>query len=167
MRCDRAMKLVKWGNHRRTLILKPKPQPSPLSDSAPLQDFCRNFKNDAKVKIPWVRRDLSGPRVLTMEWIDGLRCTDPRAIVNSGIDVEEFIRGGVVTGLRQLLEVSLSPPVQGVGLGGLHGHVAPSQLMEHHLVMCSIPCSYRCRAASPASHTVRGQRLRALRLPVL
>ena len=43
--------------------------------------------------------------MLTMEWIDGLRCTDPRAIVSSGINVEEFIRGGVVTGLRQLLEV--------------------------------------------------------------
>ena len=74
-----------------------------------LQDFNRNFTNDPKVKIPWVRQDLCGPRVLTMEWIDGLRCTDPRAIVSSGINVEEFIRGGVVTGLRQLLEVGGVP----------------------------------------------------------
>ena len=74
-----------------------------------LQDFNRNFTNDPKVKIPWVRQDLCGPRVLTMEWIDGLRCTDPRAIVSSGINVEEFIRGGVVTGLRQLLEVGGAP----------------------------------------------------------
>ena len=71
-----------------------------------LQDFYRNFSNDPKVKIPWVRRDLSGPRVLTMEWIDGIRCTDPAAIRASGMDVAEFIRCGVVTGLRQLLEVS-------------------------------------------------------------
>jgi hypothetical protein len=40
-----------------------------------------------------------------MEWIDGLRCTDPRGIQSSGIDVDEFIRCGVVSGLRQLLEV--------------------------------------------------------------
>ena len=70
-----------------------------------MQDFYRNFSNDPKVKIPWVRRDLSGPRVLTMEWIDGIRCTDPTAIKASGMDVAEFIRCGVVTGLRQLLEV--------------------------------------------------------------
>ena len=60
------------------------------------------------MKIPWVRRDLSGPRVLTMEWIDGIRCTDPVGIRASGMDVAEFIRCGVVTGLRQLLEVSIS-----------------------------------------------------------
>ena len=70
-----------------------------------LQDFERNFRNDPKVKIPWVRRDLCGARILVMEWIDGLRCTDPQGIRNSGLDVEEFIRCGVVSGMRQLLEV--------------------------------------------------------------
>lgn len=74
---------------------------------AGVQDFYRNFANDPKVKIPWVRRDLCGPRVLTMEWIDGIRCTDPVAIRASGMDVSEFIRCGVVTGLRQLLEVHM------------------------------------------------------------
>ena len=82
-----------------------------------LQDFYRNFSNDPKVKIPWVRRDLSGPRVLTMEWIDGIRCTDPAAIRASGMDVAEFIRCGVVTGLRQLLEVSICLLLGWAGLG--------------------------------------------------
>ena len=47
-----------------------------------------------------------------MEWIDGIRCTDPVGIRASGMDVAEFIRCGVVTGLRQLLEVSFpsQPP---------------------------------------------------------
>ena len=76
--------------------------PSPVR-----QDFERNFAGDPKVKIPWVRRDLSGTRMLVMEWIDGIRCTDPAAIRTSGIDVAEFIRCGVVSGLRQLLEVLL------------------------------------------------------------
>ena len=71
------------------------------------RDFRRNFEGDPTVKIPWVRDDLSGKRVLTMEWIDGMRCTDPAAIVASGIDVDAFIRGGVVSGLRQLLEFGL------------------------------------------------------------
>jgi hypothetical protein len=73
----------------------------------PLQDFGRNYAGDPKVKIPWVRRDLCGSRILVMEWIDGLRCTNPVGIQSSGIDVDEFIRCGVVSGLRQLLEVRL------------------------------------------------------------
>ena len=59
------------------------------------------------MKIPWVRQDLCGPQLLVMEWIDGIRCTDPDAIRASGLDVGEFIRCGVVSGLRQLLELGL------------------------------------------------------------
>jgi len=72
-----------------------------------IEDFGRNFADDPTVKIPWVRRDLSGRRVLVMEWIDGLRCTDPAGIAAAGIDVDAFIRSGVVAGLRQLLEFGL------------------------------------------------------------
>jgi predicted unusual protein kinase regulating ubiquinone biosynthesis (AarF/ABC1/UbiB family) len=70
-----------------------------------LQDFWENFKKDATVKIPWVRRDLCRQRVLVMEWITGRRCTDPRGIRSSGLNVNNFITGGVVSALRQLLEV--------------------------------------------------------------
>lgn len=43
-----------------------------------LEDFLENFKNDPTVKIPRVYKKLSGSRVLVMEWIDGIRCTDPQ-----------------------------------------------------------------------------------------
>jgi len=72
-----------------------------------LQDFYDNFKNDPIVKIPKYYKQFSGSKVLTMEWIDGIRCTDPKGIVEAGIDVEEFIKVGVVSGLRQLLEFGL------------------------------------------------------------
>ena len=45
-----------------------------------IQDFYNNFRGDPKVKIPWVRGDLTGRTCLIMEWIDGIRCTDPAAI---------------------------------------------------------------------------------------
>jgi predicted unusual protein kinase regulating ubiquinone biosynthesis (AarF/ABC1/UbiB family) len=45
--------------------------------------------------------------VLVMEWIDGVRCTDPASIRASGLDLQEFIRCGVVTGMKQLLELGL------------------------------------------------------------
>ena len=85
-----------------------------------LQDFGRNFANDPKVKIPWVRRDLCGARVMVMEWIDGLRCTDPAAIIASGLNIDEFIRCGVVSGLRQLLEVSTKlASIQAAGMAAI------------------------------------------------
>lgn len=47
-----------------------------------LEDFLENFKNDPTVKIPGVYKQLSGPRVLVMEWIDGIRCTNPKVRLN-------------------------------------------------------------------------------------
>jgi len=78
-----------------------------VQEARNIEDFGANFKGDPLVKIPWVRRDLSGPKVLVMEWIDGIRCTDVEGLKTSGIDLAAFIRTGVVSGLRQLLEFGL------------------------------------------------------------
>ncbi|KAJ1258058.1 hypothetical protein BS78_10G045200 [Paspalum vaginatum] len=72
-----------------------------------IEDFLENFKDDPTVKIPRVYKKLSGSRVLVMEWIDGIRCTDPQAIKEAGIDVEGFLTVGVSAALRQLLEFGL------------------------------------------------------------
>ncbi|GER39630.1 protein kinase superfamily protein [Striga asiatica] len=72
-----------------------------------IEDFIENFKGDPTVKIPRVYKELSGSRVLVMEWIDGIRCTDPQAIKNEGIDVDGFLTVGVSAALRQLLEFGL------------------------------------------------------------
>ncbi|XP_009592940.1 protein ACTIVITY OF BC1 COMPLEX KINASE 1, chloroplastic [Nicotiana tabacum] len=72
-----------------------------------IEDFLENFKDDPTVKIPRVYIQLSGPRVLVMEWIDGIRCTDPQAIREAGIDIDGFLTVGVSAALRQLLEFGL------------------------------------------------------------
>lgn len=72
-----------------------------------IEDFLENFKNDPTVKIPLVYKQLSGPRVLVMEWIDGIRCTDPQAIKDAGLDLNGFLTVGVSAALRQLLEFGL------------------------------------------------------------
>lgn len=48
-----------------------------------IEDFIENFKNDPTVKIPRVYKQLSGSRVLVMEWIDGIRCTNPQVCTSS------------------------------------------------------------------------------------
>lgn len=78
-----------------------------IQEGRNLTDFYENFKDDPVVKIPKFYKQYSGPKVLVMEWIDGIRCTDPAAIRASGIDVDAFIRVGVMSGLRQLLEFGL------------------------------------------------------------
>lgn len=78
-----------------------------VQEARNLEDFRYNFRDDRYVKIPWVRKELSGPKVLVMEWIDGIRCTDVEMLKSSGLDLDEFIRVGVVSGLRQLLEFGL------------------------------------------------------------
>lgn len=49
-----------------------------LQEARNIEDFLENFKDDPTVKIPQVYKQLSGPRVLVMEWIDGIRCTNPQ-----------------------------------------------------------------------------------------
>lgn len=72
-----------------------------------IEDFLENFKDDPTVKIPRVYKELSGSRVLVMEWIGGIRCTNPQAIKDAGIDVNGFLTVGVSAALRQLLEFGL------------------------------------------------------------
>lgn len=72
-----------------------------------IEDFLENFKDDPTVKIPRVYKELSGSRVLVMEWIDGIRCTDPQAIKEVGIRIPDFLTVGVSAALRQLLEFGL------------------------------------------------------------
>lgn len=86
------------------------------------------------MKIPRVYKQLSGSRVLVMEWIDGIRCTNPQvccpsffckeswefitffldrlflfcqAIKDAGLDIDGFLTIGVSAALRQLLEFGL------------------------------------------------------------
>ncbi|CAD6254050.1 unnamed protein product [Miscanthus lutarioriparius] len=86
-----------------------------------IEDFLENFKDDPTVKIPRVYKQLSGSRVLVMEWIDGIRCTDPQAIKEAGIDVEGFLTVGVSAALRQLLEFGL-----------FHGDPHPGNIFAMH-----------------------------------
>ena len=46
-----------------------------------IEDFIENFKDDPTVKIPRVYKQFSGSQVLVMEWIDGIRCTNPQVCI--------------------------------------------------------------------------------------
>lgn len=54
-----------------------------LQEARNIEDFYENFKFSSTVKIPLVYKKLSGQRVLVMEWIDGIRCTDPQVCISA------------------------------------------------------------------------------------
>lgn len=48
--------------------------------------------------------DYTSRRVLTMQWIDGVKLTDQRAMDEAGQSVTDFVDIGIDCTLRQLLE---------------------------------------------------------------
>ncbi|MEM9137345.1 MAG: AarF/UbiB family protein, partial [Cyanobacteria bacterium P01_F01_bin.42] len=66
--------------------------------------FAANFVNDETVKVPKIHNKYSSRTVLTLEWIDGIKLTSNKCLIESKIDNDDIVRIGVVSSLRQLLE---------------------------------------------------------------
>eukprot|EP00930_Biecheleria_cincta_P069763 TRINITY_DN57468_c0_g1_i1.p1 TRINITY_DN57468_c0_g1~~TRINITY_DN57468_c0_g1_i1.p1 ORF type:complete len:706 (-),score=114.61 TRINITY_DN57468_c0_g1_i1:69-2186(-) len=71
------------------------------------QMFEQSFSGDDTVKIPKMFMTYVTRRVLTMEWIDGIKSTDLQGLRRAHVDVDQFIKNGVQAALRQLLEFGL------------------------------------------------------------
>ena len=57
-----------------------------------------------EIHVPKIYWEYTGKRVLTMEWIDGVKLTDIKAVEERGIDATHLVEIGVECSLRQLLE---------------------------------------------------------------
>lgn len=68
------------------------------------EKFADNFRDDPTVKVPSIYWRYSTVRVLTLEWIHGIKLTDTASIRAAGLDTDKLIEVGVISGLRQLLE---------------------------------------------------------------
>ncbi|MFN5857083.1 MAG: ABC1 kinase family protein [Pseudanabaenaceae cyanobacterium] len=66
--------------------------------------FAGYFRDDPHVKIPAIYRQYSTRRVLTLEWIDGIKLNEVEQIQAAGLNNDSLVRIGVMSGLRQLLE---------------------------------------------------------------
>lgn len=75
-----------------------------LNEARNAEQFATNFRDDPTVKVPKIYWRYTSHRVLTLEWIHGFKLTDTEALHDAGVDPNEVIRIGVVSGLRQLLE---------------------------------------------------------------
>jgi predicted unusual protein kinase regulating ubiquinone biosynthesis (AarF/ABC1/UbiB family) len=68
------------------------------------EKFARLYENFEDVYVPRIHWEFTSRRVLTMEWIEGTKLTDVRAIAEKGINATYLIEVGVQCSLHQLLE---------------------------------------------------------------
>ncbi|MDX2228763.1 MAG: AarF/ABC1/UbiB kinase family protein [Leptolyngbyaceae cyanobacterium bins.349] len=66
--------------------------------------FAQLYGSLPEIYVPRIYWQYTGRRVLTMEWINGTKLTQPEAIRAQGIDATHLIDVGVQCSLRQLLE---------------------------------------------------------------
>ena len=69
-----------------------------------MQRFANNFKEDDKIHVPTVYKQLSNDRILTMEMIEGFKITDKEKIIEIGQDPKKIARIGLDLYLTQFLK---------------------------------------------------------------
>ncbi len=75
-----------------------------LHEGRNCERFAEYFRGDPDVYVPRIFWAYSTRRVLTLEWIDGIKLTDVEGIRAANLEVKQLVRIGVVAGLKQLLE---------------------------------------------------------------
>jgi predicted unusual protein kinase regulating ubiquinone biosynthesis (AarF/ABC1/UbiB family) len=75
-----------------------------INEGKNAERFARYFQDDPKIKVPTIYWEYSSRRVLTLEWIDGIKLNEVERIRSAGLDADNLVKTGVMAGLRQLLE---------------------------------------------------------------
>jgi predicted unusual protein kinase regulating ubiquinone biosynthesis (AarF/ABC1/UbiB family) len=68
------------------------------------EKFAALYGNFEDIYVPKIYWDYTSRRVLTMEWIEGVKLTDMQAVMENGIDAAYLVEVGVQCSLRQLLD---------------------------------------------------------------
>ncbi|OKH26126.1 hypothetical protein NIES593_03370 [Hydrococcus rivularis NIES-593] len=66
--------------------------------------FQENFKNHARIKVPKVYWQYTTKKVLTLEYLPGIKIDDRQSLEAKGINLDEIIQLGICSYLKQLLQ---------------------------------------------------------------
>ncbi len=69
-----------------------------------MEQFARNFQDDPRVYIPLIYLRLTGTRVITTEFIDGIKISNINELIEAGIDPKEIASSGASVVLKQIFE---------------------------------------------------------------
>lgn len=73
-------------------------------EAAYMERFARQFKDEPAVYVPKVYRDSTTSRILTMEYISGVRVKDSEGLAAKGLDRKIIARQGLILILKQVFE---------------------------------------------------------------
>jgi predicted unusual protein kinase regulating ubiquinone biosynthesis (AarF/ABC1/UbiB family) len=75
-----------------------------LNEAANAEKFAQLHRHNPRIAVPRIHHQATSRRVLTMEWIDGVKLTNLDAVRAIGIDPDDMVEVGVNCSLEQLLE---------------------------------------------------------------
>ena len=75
-----------------------------LNEAENAEKFKKLHSHNKNIAVPKIYKSATSRRVLTMEWIDGVKLTNLNAVKAIGIDPDKMIEIGVNCSLQQLLE---------------------------------------------------------------
>ena len=75
-----------------------------LNEADNAERFRDLHRQNPRIAVPTIHREVTSRRVLTMEWIDGVKLTNLEAVRELGIDPDDMVQVGVNCSLQQLLE---------------------------------------------------------------
>lgn len=75
-----------------------------LNEAANCERFARDFSDIEWVRVPEVYREVSTPRVLTMEFVESFKLTDIEKVEKLGLDRELLAKRTADAFLRQIVE---------------------------------------------------------------
>ena len=74
------------------------------NEASNAETFAQLHAHNPRIAVPRIYREATSRRVLTMEWIDGVKLTNLEAVRELDIDPDELVQVGVNCSLQQLLE---------------------------------------------------------------
>ena len=75
-----------------------------LNEAANAEKFAALHRHNKRIAVPAIYHQATSRRVLTMEWIDGVKLTNLEAVRSIGMDPDDMVQVGVNCSLQQLLE---------------------------------------------------------------
>ncbi len=75
-----------------------------INEADNAEKFAGLHRDNPRIAVPVIHREATSRRVLTMEWLDGVKLTNLEAVKALGIDPDDMVDVGVNCSLKQLLE---------------------------------------------------------------
>jgi ubiquinone biosynthesis protein len=74
-----------------------------LNEASNARTFRNNLENEEKLKVPEVYDELTTEKVLTMEYVEGVKVTNTEALEEMNVETEELARTTIRSGFKQVV----------------------------------------------------------------